>query len=225
MRSMAAVTTRQPEWRTAAMPATSSHMRMISPPWTLPALLAVWIPIQRVRTDADSDGGRGSTRLGSLGASSGTAFKSRRSASARARWTHVNRHQGEDLEDPRPRRGSPGDPRLQLPEAGRAASEGQEGHRGRGDREEAPADAVAEARAAGGQARHAGAPGALPGARGPRPHGARAQDARPDRAPVAQPAGRRARVPAGVADREGAEAALPDRPVPDQEGGHQGPVL
>ena len=32
MRSMPAVTTRLPEWRIAAMPATSSHIRMITPP-------------------------------------------------------------------------------------------------------------------------------------------------------------------------------------------------
>ena len=42
----------------------------------------------------------------------------------------------------------------------------QEGHRRRGDGQEAPADAVPEARAVGGQAGHAGAPGARGGQRG-----------------------------------------------------------
>ena len=63
------------------------------------------------------------------------------------------------------------------------------------------------------------------GPRGPRPHRARAQEVRADRAAVARPAGRRAREPAGAADRQGAEAAHEDRAVPHQEGGHQGAVL
>src|SRR5215207_3240085 len=62
IRSIAAVTTREPEWRTAAMPATSSQRCMISPPCTLPALFASAIPIQRLRIELDADGGRGSTR-------------------------------------------------------------------------------------------------------------------------------------------------------------------
>ena len=62
---------------------------------------------------------------------------------ARARRAHVHRHQGEDLEDARPGRGSGRDPRLRLPEAGRAAPERQEGHRRRRHGQEAPADAVA----------------------------------------------------------------------------------
>ena len=57
------------------------------------------------------------------------------------------------------------------------------------------------------------------------PHGARAQDARADRAPDARRAGQGARGPAGAADRERAEAAPEDRAVPHQEGGHQGAVL
>ena len=61
IRSIAAVTTRSPEWRTAAMPATSSQRCMITPPWTLPAVFASPIPIQRLRTELDRDGGRGST--------------------------------------------------------------------------------------------------------------------------------------------------------------------
>ena len=117
------------------------------------------------------------------------------------------------------------DARLRLPEAGRAASERQEGHRRRRHVEEAPPDAVPEARAAGGQARHAGPPGAVAGPRGPGPRRARAQDRRPDRAPVARPAGHGAREPAGAADREREEAAHEDRGLPDEEGGHQGAVL
>src|SRR5215208_764996 len=62
IRSIAAVTTREPEWRTAAMPATSSQRCIITPPCTLPALLASEIPIHRLRIELDLDGGRGSTR-------------------------------------------------------------------------------------------------------------------------------------------------------------------
>ena len=51
IRSIAAVTTRQPECRTAAMPATSSQRCMITPPWTLPAVFESAMPIQRVRTE------------------------------------------------------------------------------------------------------------------------------------------------------------------------------
>ena len=57
IRSMPAVTTRSPEWRTAAMPATSSHMCRITPPWTLPARLASPTPIQRLRIELESEGG------------------------------------------------------------------------------------------------------------------------------------------------------------------------
>ena len=68
IRSIAAVTTRRPEWRTAAMPATSSQRCMITPPWTLPDVLASPIPIHRLSTELDLDGGRGSTAA-SLGPS------------------------------------------------------------------------------------------------------------------------------------------------------------
>jgi hypothetical protein len=68
MRSIAAVTTRSPEWRTAAMPATSSQRCMITPPCTLPAVLASPIPIHRLSTELERDGGRGSTAA-SLGSS------------------------------------------------------------------------------------------------------------------------------------------------------------
>ena len=44
IRSMAAVTTRRPEWRTAAIPATSSQRCRITPPCTLPAMFASAIP-------------------------------------------------------------------------------------------------------------------------------------------------------------------------------------
>ena len=64
MRSIPAVTTGRPEWRIAAIPATSSHIRMMWPPCTLPAVLASVGPIQRVSTDMDWDGGRGSIEAG-----------------------------------------------------------------------------------------------------------------------------------------------------------------
>ena len=44
----------------AAMPATSSHSFMIIPPCTLPAVFASGMPIQRVSTERDCEGGRGS---------------------------------------------------------------------------------------------------------------------------------------------------------------------
>ena len=49
---MPAVTTRWPEWRIAAIPATSSQSFMIVPPCTLPAVLASANPIQRVELRA-----------------------------------------------------------------------------------------------------------------------------------------------------------------------------
>jgi hypothetical protein len=67
MRSIATVTTRQPECRTAAMPATSSQMYMITPPCTLPELLASLTRIQRLSSEREWDGGLGCTAPGSLG--------------------------------------------------------------------------------------------------------------------------------------------------------------
>src|SRR5215208_1038930 len=160
---MAAVTTRPPLCLTAAMPATSSHMCMISPPWTLPALLASAMPIQRLRIELDAEGARGSTGSRRLLLARLTASEMRR-RHARACRSHVDGCEVEDLEDARPGRGPGRDARLRLPEADRAASERQEGHRRRRHVEEAPSDAVVEARAAGREARHAGAPGARPGA-------------------------------------------------------------
>ena len=61
--------------------------------------------------------------------------------------------------------------------------------------------------------------------RGPRPHRARTQERRADRAAVARHAGRRTGRPAAEADRLRAETARQDRSVPHQEGGHQGAVL
>ena len=163
---------------------------MITPPCTLPAVFESAMPIQRVSTDCEADGGRGSTRRLVYGARYRiSSLKEARHA--RPGRSHVHGDQGEDLEAARPRRGPGRDARLRLPEAARAAPEREEGHRRRGHLEEAAADAVREARAAGGQARHAGAPGALAGPRGPRPRRARAQDRRPDRAPVARHAGAR----------------------------------
>ena len=74
---------------------------------------------------------------------------------------HVNRREGEGLETAGPGRRPRRDARLQLPEAGRTAAERQEGHRRRGHRQEAPADAGDLAAAERRQARHAGAPGGV----------------------------------------------------------------
>ena len=70
IRSTATVTTMRPEWRIAAIPATSSQSLTIAPPWTLSPKLASVGPIHRVSTALDSDGGRNSsaTGAGSLGA-------------------------------------------------------------------------------------------------------------------------------------------------------------
>src|SRR5215210_4267401 len=119
MRSIAAVTTRPPLWRTAAMPATSSHMRMISPPWTLPALFASAMPIHLLRIEVDADGGRGSTRARRL-------LLARLDSRVKEEWhagpcrTDVHSCEVEDLEDARQDRGSGRDARLWLPEADRA---------------------------------------------------------------------------------------------------------
>src|ERR671924_241607 len=193
IRSMAAVTALCPECRTAAIPATSSQRCMITPPCTLPAMLASPGPIQRLRIEPEADGGRGSTRPGSLGLSYGLS-RMKEARHARTWRSHVDGDQVQDLEDPRSRGGSLGDAGLRVSEAGRAAAERQEGDRGRRHVQEAAADAVVEARAAGRQARHPGAPGDLAGPRGSGPRRARAQDRRANRAPVARPAGHRARA-------------------------------
>src|SRR3954447_16966121 len=200
IRSMPAVTTRVPEWRIAAMPATSSHRRMIAPPWTLPVVLASGMPIQRVITEREWAGVRGSTGAGSYGREDRLVghhpIEPKERVNARTRRSLFNCRQGQDLEDARPGRGPVRDARLRLPEAGRAASEREEGHRGRGHVQEAPSDAAEQARAAGRQARHPGAPGARAGPRGPRPDGSRAQERDADRDAVARLSGRRAREPA-----------------------------
>src|SRR3982750_4276801 len=69
MRSIATVTTRQPEGRTAAIPAPSSQRYMITPPCTLPPLFASAMRIQRLSSERESDGGLGCTAPGSLGCS------------------------------------------------------------------------------------------------------------------------------------------------------------
>jgi hypothetical protein len=58
---MPAVTTRIPQWRMAAIPATSSQRCMIFPPWTLPAVFASDTPIQWVTIEIESDGRRAAT--------------------------------------------------------------------------------------------------------------------------------------------------------------------
>jgi hypothetical protein len=54
------VTTLRPQWRIAAIPAASSHIRITVPPWTNPAELASWMAIHRIRVDREADAGRGS---------------------------------------------------------------------------------------------------------------------------------------------------------------------
>src|SRR5919107_4884936 len=122
---------------------------MITPPCTLPALFASVTPIQRLRIELDLDGGRGSTRARRLLLASLNTSELRR-WHARAGRSDVHRCEGEDLEDARQDRGSGRDARLRLPEAGGAASERQEGHRGRRHVKEAPSDTDLEARAASG---------------------------------------------------------------------------
>ena len=56
--STAAVTTRPPARRVAAIAATSSHSFMIQPPWTLPAMFASCTPMRYVSTDTVSAGWR-----------------------------------------------------------------------------------------------------------------------------------------------------------------------
>ena len=64
IRSIPAVTTRQPLWRIAAIPATSSHIRMTTPPWTKPAEFASWMLIQRISSELERETGRGCAILG-----------------------------------------------------------------------------------------------------------------------------------------------------------------
>ena len=57
IRSIAAVTTRLPEWRIPAIPATSSQSRITTPPWTNPAELASPMPIHLTSSERDSAAG------------------------------------------------------------------------------------------------------------------------------------------------------------------------
>src|SRR4051794_11358582 len=63
IRSRPAVTTRPPECRIAAMPATSSQNLRTVPPWTNPAVFVSVTPIHRTRTERDAATGRGSMTL------------------------------------------------------------------------------------------------------------------------------------------------------------------
>ena len=55
MRSIPAVTTRVPQWRTAATPAASSQSFITMPPWTNPAEFASTSPIQRIRAEREAE--------------------------------------------------------------------------------------------------------------------------------------------------------------------------
>ena len=57
---MPAVTTRQPLWRIAAIPATSSHILITTPPWMNPAEFASWMLIQRISSECERATGRAS---------------------------------------------------------------------------------------------------------------------------------------------------------------------
>ena len=171
MRSMLAVTVRRRECRTEAMPAASSTSFMIVPPWMSRLALASAIPIHCASTVVDSDGALASTIrnvrwLGLFACPSAAIRLAVRSdpfqggCDAGPDRAHVDSRQSEDLQDARQGRGSGRDARLQLPEAARAASERQEGHRRRRHRQEAHPGPGVEPPAAGRQARHAGASGA-----------------------------------------------------------------
>ncbi len=62
IRSIPAVTTRVPQWRTAATPAASSHSFITIPPCTNPAEFASTIPIHRIRAELDAEAGLPSIR-------------------------------------------------------------------------------------------------------------------------------------------------------------------
>src|SRR5688500_5387708 len=123
MRSIAAVTTRHPECLTAATPATSSHIFMIVPPCTFPAVLASWMPIHRVSTEWEAEGGLGCTRAASLRRPIPNPQEARH---ARPRRQDVDNDQVQDLEDAGPRRGPGRDARLRLPQAAGAPPAGEE---------------------------------------------------------------------------------------------------
>ena len=158
------------ECRTAASPAASSQKRMTVPPWTKPALLASSDPSSGRASESDSEGVR------AVHEADGTV---RAMPGLSGRFTTVVKAKISKMLDQG--RGSAGDPRLLVREAARAAAERQEGHRRRRDVEEAPADAVRQARAAGRQARHAGAPGARAPARrtSPAPRSSASSSRRP----------------------------------------------
>ena len=59
MRSIPAVTTRWLQWRIAAIPAASSHMRITVPPCTKPAEFASWMLIQRISSEREAAAARG----------------------------------------------------------------------------------------------------------------------------------------------------------------------
>ena len=62
IRSTPAVTIRVPQWRSAAIPAASSHIFITTPPCTNPARLASWTPIHLTSVECVAEAGRGSTR-------------------------------------------------------------------------------------------------------------------------------------------------------------------
>ena len=187
---------------TRARPASAASARSPAPRWRA-ARAGVRCCARRAAscaaTRSPSEGSlkRGPTRLpGRIRLGLDTEAGGSRGRTERA---HVHRHQGEDQQDAGQGGGPVRDAGVLLREADGAAAERQEGRRRRRHGQEAPPAPAAEARAAGGQARHPGAPGARRRPRGPRPHRARAQAVRPDRAADARRAGRRARDPAAAA--------------------------
>src|SRR5437870_6998095 len=148
-----------------------------------------------------------------------------RRANGRSDGTDDDDHQGEVLEAAQPGGEALRDARLLLRAAARAAPEREAGRRRRRHGQEASAAADADPRTERRQARHAGPPGALAGARRSRPPGTRAQVRGAAAAPGARRADQAARGSAGEARRERATALDAGRGLPLREGSDQGAVL
>ena len=221
----AAVTTRMPEWRTAAMPAASSQM--------LHDHAAVHVARGVRVARCPSSGSGPSARLTEGGAPRGASVRrSYRTSSVKeggmpglaGRMSTVIK--AKISKAARPGRGPGRDARLRLPEAGRAAPERQEGHRRRRRRRRSAFRCSRRSSSS------------RSSSSTPRP-ARRSSQGREDLARAALERKTVAQTelqsldqqvqelaePAGAAHREREEAAHQDRGLPHQEGGHQGAVL